>query len=97
MIERIERRIPEGQRRAVGHDHVASVIKPVDQRALARIAKGLQRFGRELGSPCITNVWIPDGFKDTPVDRKTPRARLKRSLESSRRYRGCGPLWLMRK
>ncbi len=39
------------------------------------------RFGRELGSPCITNVWIPDGFKDTPVDRKTPRAILKRSLD----------------
>jgi L-rhamnose isomerase len=39
------------------------------------------RFGRELGSPCVTNVWIPDGFKDTPVDRKTPRALLKRSLD----------------
>jgi L-rhamnose isomerase len=40
-----------------------------------------ERFGRELGSPCITNVWIPDGFKDIPVDRKTPRALLKRSLD----------------
>src|SRR5437588_363587 len=39
-------------------------------------------FGRELGSPCITNVWIPDGFKDTPVDRKTPRERLTRSLDA---------------
>jgi L-rhamnose isomerase len=39
------------------------------------------QFGRALGSPCVTNVWIPDGFKDTPVDRKTPRARLKRSLD----------------
>lgn len=40
-----------------------------------------ERFGRELGSPCVTNVWIPDGFKDLPVDRKTPRAILKRSLD----------------
>jgi L-rhamnose isomerase len=40
-----------------------------------------ERFGRELGSPCVTNVWIPDGFKDIPVDRKTPRLILKRSLD----------------
>ena len=40
-----------------------------------------EKFGRELGSPCITNVWIPDGFKDTPADRKTPRAILRRSLD----------------
>jgi L-rhamnose isomerase len=38
-------------------------------------------FGRELGTPCVTNVWIPDGSKDTPVDRKTPRERLRRSLD----------------
>jgi L-rhamnose isomerase len=39
-------------------------------------------FGRELDNPCVTNVWIPDGFKDTPVDRKTPRERLTRSLDA---------------
>jgi L-rhamnose isomerase len=39
-------------------------------------------FGRELGTPCVTNVWIPDGFKDTPVDRKTPRLLLKESLDA---------------
>jgi len=39
-------------------------------------------FGRELGTPCVTNVWIPDGFKDTPVDRKTPRLLLKNSLDA---------------
>jgi len=38
-------------------------------------------FGRELGTPCVTNIWIPDGFKDTPVDRKTPRLLLKDSLD----------------
>ncbi|HZZ41369.1 MAG TPA: L-rhamnose isomerase [Tepidisphaeraceae bacterium] len=38
-------------------------------------------FGKELGTPCITNVWIPDGYKDTPADRKTPREILSRSLD----------------
>ncbi len=38
-------------------------------------------FGQQLGTPCITNIWIPDGFKDTPVDRKTPRELLKESLD----------------
>ncbi len=39
-------------------------------------------FGRELGTPCVTNIWIPDGFKDTPVDRAAPRKRLKESLDA---------------
>lgn len=38
-------------------------------------------FGEALGSPCITNIWIPDGYKDIPVDRKTPRMLLKDSLD----------------
>jgi len=38
-------------------------------------------FGRELGTPCVTNIWIPDGLKDTPADRKTPRLLLKDSLD----------------
>jgi L-rhamnose isomerase len=38
-------------------------------------------FGRELETPCVTNIWIPDGFKDTPVDRKTPRLLLQGSLD----------------
>ncbi|WP_050184417.1 L-rhamnose isomerase [Domibacillus robiginosus] len=38
-------------------------------------------FGRELGTPCLTNVWIPDGYKDIPSDRLTPRKRLKESLD----------------
>lgn len=40
-----------------------------------------EKFGRELGTPCITNVWIPDGYKDLPADRKTPREILKKSLD----------------
>ena len=38
-------------------------------------------FGKALGTPCVTNVWIPDGYKDTPADRKTPRELLERSLD----------------
>jgi L-rhamnose isomerase len=37
-------------------------------------------FGQQLGTACVTNVWIPDGYKDTPVDRKTPRELLEDSL-----------------
>jgi L-rhamnose isomerase len=40
-----------------------------------------EHFGHELGTPCVTNIWIPDGFKDAPVDRKTPRLLLKDSLD----------------
>jgi L-rhamnose isomerase len=39
-------------------------------------------IGRELGTACVTNIWIPDGFKDVPVDRMTPRLHLKNSLDT---------------
>jgi len=38
-------------------------------------------MGKQLGTPCVTNLWIPDGYKDIPVDRKAPRERLKKSLD----------------
>lgn len=38
-------------------------------------------FANETGEPCVMNVWIPDGFKDTPGDRLAPRARFKKSLD----------------
>jgi L-rhamnose isomerase len=38
-------------------------------------------FGRELGTPAVTNIWIPDGYKDTPVDRTTPRLLLRDALD----------------
>jgi L-rhamnose isomerase len=38
--------------------------------------------GRQLGSPAVHNVWIPDGSKDLPADRKTPRQRLEASLDA---------------
>lgn len=38
-------------------------------------------FGRELGITCVNNIWIPDGYKDTPADRFGPRQRLKEALD----------------
>lgn len=38
-------------------------------------------MGRQLGTPCVTNIWIPDGSKDLPIDRKGPRERLAASLD----------------
>ena len=39
-------------------------------------------IGRQLANTCVTNVWIPDGYKDVPVDRKGPRERLAESLDA---------------
>ena len=38
-------------------------------------------MGKSLGTPCVTNLWIADGYKDIPADRKGPRERLKKSLD----------------
>jgi L-rhamnose isomerase len=47
-------------------------------RASRRIAADM---GGELGSACVNNVWIPDGYKDIPVDRNGARQRLRQSLD----------------
>ncbi|MBN2084534.1 MAG: L-rhamnose isomerase [Anaerolineales bacterium] len=39
-------------------------------------------FGMELGTPAVTNIWIPDGYKDSPADRRAPRERLRDSLDA---------------
>jgi len=39
-------------------------------------------FGQALGQTCLTNLWIPDGMKDTPADRRGPRERLAESLDA---------------
>ncbi len=39
-------------------------------------------IGKALGKTCVTNVWVPDGYKDTPADRVSPRARLAESLDA---------------
>ena len=38
-------------------------------------------FANETGYPCVMNIWIPDGYKDIPADRLSPRARFKSSLD----------------
>jgi L-rhamnose isomerase len=38
-------------------------------------------MGKQLKNPSVTNVWIPDGYKDIPVDRSGPRERLAQSLD----------------
>lgn len=38
-------------------------------------------IGKALGKPCVTNIWIPDGYKDIPIDRKGPRERLAQALD----------------
>ena len=39
-------------------------------------------FATELGTPCLMNIWIPDGYKDIPADRMAPRARFAESLDT---------------
>ncbi len=46
-----------------------------------RCLKISEYFAEELGQPVSMNIWIPDGFKDIPADRTSPRARLKDSLD----------------
>jgi L-rhamnose isomerase len=38
-------------------------------------------MGKQLGTPTVHNIWIPDGMKDTPVDRNNLRKQLKKSLD----------------
>lgn len=38
-------------------------------------------IGKELNKPCLMNIWIPDGYKDIPADRYSPRKRLMDSLD----------------
>ncbi|WP_171128322.1 MULTISPECIES: L-rhamnose isomerase [unclassified Ruegeria] len=40
------------------------------------------KMGEELGSSAVNNIWVPDGYKDIPVDRMAARARLEASLDS---------------
>jgi L-rhamnose isomerase len=49
-------------------------------------------MGKALGKPCVTNVWIPDGMKDSPADRNAPRARLAESLDAVFK-RPISPKW----
>ncbi len=42
-----------------------------------------EAMGKALGTPCVTNVWIPDGMKDITIDRLGPREILRRSLDEA--------------
>ncbi len=57
-------------------------------RACRRIAR---HFAKNLGSPCVLNHWIPDGTKDQPADRWSPRARLVESLDAILADGGISP------
>lgn len=46
-----------------------------------RARKVAEYFGKELGQTCYTNFWVPDGFKDNPIDKLAPRKRLMESLD----------------
>jgi L-rhamnose isomerase len=39
-------------------------------------------MGRALGKTAVTNIWIPDGCKDMPADRRGPRERLAQALDA---------------
>src|ERR1700744_1517293 len=71
--------------------------KSADGFTLSHRDKGIRQFwiehcirsreigaamGKALGKTCVTNLWIPDGMKDTPADRNAPRARLAESLDA---------------
>ena len=47
-------------------------------RRTREIAAGM---GAELGSTCVNNIWVPDGYKDTPIDRLAARRRLEASID----------------
>ena len=47
-------------------------------KACVRIS---EYFAKELGTPCLMNIWIPDGYKDVPADRLSPRQRFADSLD----------------
>ncbi|MGA1997805.1 MAG: L-rhamnose isomerase [Bryobacteraceae bacterium] len=72
--------------------------KPADGFTLAHADPAIRQFwiehgiacrrigaemGRQLGTPAVNNVWIPDGYKDVPIDRAAPRERLLESLDKT--------------
>jgi L-rhamnose isomerase len=71
--------------------------KAADGFTLSHSDKGIRQFwiehgiacrkigteiGKQLGAPTVTNFWVPDGYKDIPVDRGGPRELLMGSLDS---------------
>lgn len=48
-------------------------------KACIRISSYL---AKELGEPCVMNIWTGDGYKDIPADRLSPRMRYKESIDA---------------
>lgn len=46
-----------------------------------RSRKIAEYFGKELGQQSVNNFWVPDGYKDNPIDKLSPRLRLMKSLD----------------
>lgn len=46
-----------------------------------RSRKISEYFGKELGQKSYNNFWVPDGMKDNPIDRLSPRKRLMESYD----------------
>jgi len=78
-----------------------SHVKAADNLTLSHPDPGIRRFwidhgiacrhiaasfGKALGTPAIVNHWVPDGMKDTPIDRVSPRERLVESLDAITRH-----------
>ena len=72
------------------HDKAAdslTLTSPDDEKREFWIRHGIASrriaayFAKELGTHCLNNVWIPDGYKEIPADRLGPRMRLKDSLD----------------
>ena len=40
------------------------------------------KIGAKMGSACINNIWVPNGYKDIPIDRMAARSRLEKSLDA---------------
>lgn len=41
-----------------------------------------EAFYKTLGKECVINYWMPDGYKDNPIDMAGPRARMVESLDA---------------
>ncbi|RKF17867.1 L-rhamnose isomerase [Alginatibacterium sediminis] len=61
--------------------HPDSEVRDFWVRHCIASRKVSEYFGKELGSPSVMNIWVPDGYKDVPVDRLSPRKRLAESLD----------------
>jgi L-rhamnose isomerase len=70
---------PLSERATLSHPDAAVRKFWIDHCIASR--KISEYFGKELGTPAVMNIWIPDGDKDSPADRMAPRKRLSAALD----------------